>query len=320
MEIHDRAVDFVLDLPSVRAWPEFQDLLKRGALPNVAVWTMPVLACEAVGGNPERAIPAAAALACLQLSIILVDDLLDADPRGEYRRIGAPATANLAVALHAAGLEVIMRSEADGAVKLAALSSLNQMMLTTAHGQHWDVQNSTDEIAYWRLVQTKSSPFFGAALHIGALYGGASLEITERLRQIGHLHGEMIQIHDDLNDTMAVPANPDWVQGRSPLPILFARLVEHPDRERFTELCRSVGDPEILAEAQAILIRSGAISYCVDQLMHRYQTAEEMLKAVPLVHHAGLEALLETQIEPVRELFQAIGIEQTNAQVENERI
>lgn len=314
MEIQTLAIDYVLDLPIVQTWPELMGLLKRGALPNVDVWKTPVLACEAVGGKPEQAVPASAALACLQISLILIDDLLDADPRGEYHTIGAPATANLASALQAVGLEAIMQSEVDQAVKSAALDSLNQMMLITAWGQYLDVQHCADEDAYWRLVQTKSSPFFGVALQVGALYGGAGLETAESLRQIGCLYGEILQIHDDLHDTMAVPANSDWVQGRSPLPILFAQIVEHPDRARFLKLCQSVSNPEALAEAQTILIRCGAISYCVDQLVRRHQRAIEMLRSMTLVHRDGLEALLEPQIKPVRELFRAVGMAQPNGE------
>jgi hypothetical protein len=59
-------------------------------------WQLRVLAGGASGGSIEQAIPAAAAIACLRISIILVDDLLDADPRGEHHRVGAPTTANLA--------------------------------------------------------------------------------------------------------------------------------------------------------------------------------------------------------------------------------
>ncbi|CAG0977437.1 Octaprenyl diphosphate synthase [Anaerolineae bacterium] len=308
MNIHTQAVERILNLSSVQDWPALQELIKRGALPNGAVWKMPVLACEAAGGTWEQAIPAAAALACLQLSIILIDDLLDADPRGEYQRIGAPAAANFAAALQSAGLEVIMSSEASESVKLAALSSLNQMLLMTAFGQYGDVQNPSDEGAYWQVVQHKSSPFFGAALQIGALFGAAPAELANCLQQLGQLYGEMIQIHDDLNDAMAVPANADWLQGRSSLPILFAQRVAHPDQARFLELGQSISESAALAEAQSILIRSGAISYCVDQLLSRYQTAKALLQSASLARRDALEDLLEAQIQPVRELLKATGI------------
>src|SRR3972149_1427303 len=299
MEFHTQALNFALELPFVREWPDVQDLLKRAAPPNAAVGRMPALACEAVGGTLDRVIPVSAALACLQLNIILIDDLLDDDPRGEYHRIGAPTTANIASALQAAGLEAIVHSEADRAIKLAALDSLNRMMLTTAFGQHFDAHNPTDEEAYWRVVQTKSSPFFAAALQVGALFAGAAAQTAAGLRQIGHLYGEMIQIHDDLDDAMAIPANPDWLQGRSSLPILFARLVDHPDRPRFLELCQLVSGTQALAEAQMILIRCGAISYCMDQLIRRHKQAEELLGSIALAHTAGVADLLETQIKPV---------------------
>jgi geranylgeranyl pyrophosphate synthase len=100
-------------------------------------WQLPVLACSAVGGNIEQVITAVAAIACLQISIILVDDLLDADPRGEHHRVGALATANLAIAFHALALDAIARSNAKRETKLAVLCRLNQMMLTTAFGQYW---------------------------------------------------------------------------------------------------------------------------------------------------------------------------------------
>jgi geranylgeranyl pyrophosphate synthase len=150
------------------------------------------------------------------------------------------------------------------------------------------------------------------ALHIGALLGGAPAELAEQLRQFGGQYGEMIQIHDDLNDCLTVPANPDWTLGRSPLPILFALVVDHPDRARFLELrralSRATSDPETLAEAQDILIRCGAVSYGVHHLLARYQTAQQTLKRMPLIDRAGLEALLEGLIRPVEELFLAVGM------------
>lgn len=145
---------------------------------------MPVLACEAVGGKPEEATSAAAAIACAQISIILIDDLLDADPRGEHQAIGPPAAADLAAAFQAAALEIIAEKDRvyGPAAGLAAWRSLNQMMLTTAFGQRLDVQNPADEAASWEVVETKSAPFYGAALKVGAISGGASVEVAEKFR------------------------------------------------------------------------------------------------------------------------------------------
>ncbi|MFH1635153.1 MAG: polyprenyl synthetase family protein, partial [Chloroflexota bacterium] len=244
MDIYKSTFDLLFDLFPVQEWPDARAILERAQPKKPRDWYLPVLACEAVGGSCIKAIPAAAAIGCMQISIILVDDLLDNDPRGEYHRIGAPATANLAIAFQAAGMDAIAQSDAGAVTKLAVSHSLCQMMLTTAYGQYLDIQNPEDEAAYWNLVRTKSSPFFGSALHVGALLGGASADVSTQIEQFGHIYGEMIQIHDDINDTMAVPANPDWTLGRLPLPILFAQIVDHPEKARFIELREAITNPD----------------------------------------------------------------------------
>lgn len=138
----------VPSLPSVVAWAEPLDLLGRGAVKRPRCWELPVLACEAVGGRPGQAIPAAAPIECLQTSLILIDDLLDEDPRGEHCRIGAPAAANLAATLQSAALEAVARSDAAAVPKLGVIAALNRMGLATAHGQHLDTLNPGDEEGY----------------------------------------------------------------------------------------------------------------------------------------------------------------------------
>jgi geranylgeranyl diphosphate synthase type I len=310
MNIYTRLVDDFESLPLIQAWPDMQAIFRRAAASTPRHWRLPVIASEAVGGVADQAIPAVTAIACAHIGIILIDDLLDQDPRGEYHRIGAPATANLASAFQVAGLEAIGQSKADPEVRLLALRGLAHMILATALGQYWDMQSLVDEASYWRLIRTKSSPFFGVALYIGALSGGASPAVAEQLRILGNLYGEMIQIHDDLNDTMTVPANPDWTLGRSPLPILYAQVVNHPDRERFLELRRDVLKPDKLAEAQTILIHCGAVSYCVDQILCRYNQAREMLAGIPVRDPRGLETMLEALVCPIQELFNALSADQ----------
>ena len=310
MDTFEQASAYFSSLPVAAQWEEMQSLFRRVADGRPKHWLLPVRACEAVGGTPEQAIPAVAAIACAHIGIILVDDMLDDDPRGEYRRIGAPSAANLAGAFQSAALEAVTRPVLSYDAQLAALGGMNTMFLSTALGQAWDVQSPNDEETYWRVVRTKSSPFFGAALHIGALMGGATVPIAEQLKDLGSLYGEMIQIHDDLNDCLESPANPDWIQGRSPLPILFAKLVDHPDRARFLDLCRDIATPRMqggVEEAQGILIRCGAVSYCVDQLLRRYVSARARLDANPPPNRQALDDLLEDVVTPVWKLFESIG-------------
>ena len=279
--------------------------MDRAAAMQPRDWRLPAVACLAAGGQEEDAIPACAAVACAQIGIVLIDDMLDEDPRGEYRRLGAAQTANFAAAFLAAASNCILRAQASSTVRLAALESLNLMLTSVALGQYLDSQNPRDEDSYWRLVRMKSGLFFKTALELGAMFANAPAAVVEGVGEVGLSYGEMIQIHDDLGDCLAEPAGPDWLQGRSPLPILFAETVNHPDRERFLQLRPNAVDLEILRELQNILLRCGAVSFCVDQVMRRHERASAILGASHLPQADHLNALLESVIVPVRKILAA---------------
>ena len=306
MDTYDQIKIAFTGLPCVQAWPELLALFQRVAAHKPPHWLLPVQACLAVGGRLEQAIPAALAVACCHISIILVDDMLDDDPRGEYRQIGPAATANIASALQAAALAAIAQSPLVSRKKLAALESANQMVLQTTLGQYWDVQGPSDEARYWQVTQAKSSPFFGAALQLGALLGGASPRVSIRLKKLGNIYGEMIQIHDDLGDSMTVPANTDWILQRYPLPVLYARQVPHPERERFVMLCSHVTDEAALREAQQIIIRCGALGYCVEHLLSRHESMQHILASTPLHNRSEMDTIVQTVIAPVWKLFEGL--------------
>lgn len=308
MDTYQSTVDYLLTFPIFDSWHEMENILQRAASTRPRDWELPVITCQALGKSAEQAVPASAALACAQISIILVDDMLDNDPRGEYHLIGNGRAANLAVAFQAASVEALIRSRIDRKAIHEAVNSLSQMMSTTAFGQELDIHNPVDETSYWRVVKKKSAPFYGCAFHLGALFADTTEEVSNGLKRLGELYGEMIQIHDDLNDTMAVPANSDWLQGRKPLPILFAQSVEHPDRERFIELYQNILAEDALREAQEILIRCGAVSYCVDQLLCRHQAAQRILDNTPLPNKGVVDSVIQDIIAPVKRLFDTLGI------------
>lgn len=303
MDIFPHVIREFTKLPHVDSWTEANALFEVAASRKPDHWLMPARACESVGGSGEQAIPAVLAIGCAHVGILLVDDMLDDDPRGDYHRLGMPAAANLACYFQSAALLAVSRSTKDPVSQLTAVNTCNAMFLSTAFGQYSDVQAPADESGYWQVAKTKSSPFFGAALQLGALAGGASLEVAEQLKELGCRYGEMIQIHDDMHDSMETPANPDWVQGRSPLPILFASLVRHPDRSRFLDLKKQIDSSDALQEAQEILIRCGAISYCADQLIERHEKAMELLKRIPLLNHTPISSLFDEIIAPVNTLL-----------------
>jgi geranylgeranyl pyrophosphate synthase len=300
---------YMLAVPEVAAWPEMAGIFEQAESKPFPNWNLPVLACQAVGGDVSVAIPGAAAIACLEVSIILVDDMLDKDPRGEYLRRGSGPTANLALAFQAAAFRVIEQAAVSADQRAAITASLARVALGTALAQHWDVQNLGDEENYWKVVRAKTTPLYSTALYIGALLGEASSQVGEGVRDFGVLFGEISQIRDDLFDAFRMPADPDWRQGRNSLPLLYARTADHPDRARFMDLLPQIDHPQALQAAQQILIHCGAVSYCAYHILKRYREARQLLDGLPLADPAPMIDLLAWQTRSVIKLLQTSGAE-----------
>lgn len=304
----DELRELVLALPEVAGWPELGEVFVRAGDVPRPDWELPLLAAAAVGGQRTMALPAAAAIACLQVSIILVDDMLDHDPRGAYRLRGHGPTANLATGLQAAAFRLIESANLDAESRIAATGSLARAALGTAAGQYLDVQNLEGEQEYWTVVLAKSTPFYGTALEIGALIGGGSLLASRRLHEFGVLIGEIIQIEDDLMDSLQTPINADWIQGRNNLLILYARSAEHKEKRRFHDLLNEIEDPEALQEAQGILIRSGAVSYCAFLLVDRYRRARTLLDDTELQDPQPLIEVMDKYADSLVSMLQSGGV------------
>ncbi|MCB0110624.1 MAG: polyprenyl synthetase family protein, partial [Caldilineaceae bacterium] len=236
MNPYEMTLDYLLHLPSVEKWQELQTLIQRFGNRQPLHWRLPLSTCCAIGGSEADAIPAMAAIASLHTSLKLVDDMLDDDPQGDYQSIGEAAAANFALALQTVGLEALATCSQLPDRLLGMMNMYMEVATTTGLGQFWDVQGVSSEEQYWQVVRYKGGPFFGLAFALGAWMGGASAELVTQFQTLGNHYGTMIQLHDDLSDSMTVPAGPDWAPGRATLPILFAQDVPHAEQRHFITL------------------------------------------------------------------------------------
>jgi geranylgeranyl pyrophosphate synthase len=183
------------------------------------------------------------------------------------------------------------------------------MALATAAGQDLDVQNLTGEESYWQVVQAKSTPFYGAGLEAGAYLGGADESLAHAMSNIGKKLGECVQIVDDLEDVFQVPPNPDWIHGRNNLVLLYGLSIEHSTKELLLNLKSQVQKPENLLQAQQILVSTGAVSYCIYQLVERHRIIRHLIQNLPLVQPDLLASMLDVQLDPIRNLLQRLNID-----------
>lgn len=313
MNPYDETKKYILQLSHVCEWPQLYELVAELADRRPHHWCLPLIICEAVSGNSKTAIPGMAAIACLHSSLALVDDMLDDDPKGAYHIVGVGEAANYALALQATGLDALSTTTQPIERQVAMIHAYTQVAATTAFGQYLDAQGIENEEQYWQIVQRKSGPFFGLAFALGAWLGGASVELAEKLHRLGCCYGEIVQLHDDLSDCMVTPASPDWILGRATLPILYAQLVPHIEQQQFIALRTTISQPWALAEAQAILLRSGAVSYTVEQILHKYQEAQQLFATICITNRQPIDDLMSGVIRPVSELLILAGVDTDEA-------
>lgn len=301
----------VRNAAEVAAWPQMLRLMERVVhRESLSVWDYPAAACVAVGGKAEAALPAAAAVFCSLISIHLVDDMLDDDPKGDYHRLGIGRTANLGLAFQAAGHLVLDDPAVEPRIRASLHASFARMSIGTAFGQDMDSRELRSEEEYWRTVGTKTPPLFGAAFRMGALLGGAPEPVADALEAFGGTLGRFVQVSDDLSDALETPAKADWGRRPNNLPILYAMTADHPERQEFLELSARSDDAEALAEAQKILLRSGAVSYCVFKMVEIADEARKQLAETPLGDTGPVESIFAAHLRPLHKMLESVGVEE----------
>ena len=301
-------------VPQIAAWPQLLQLTDRVVHRDlISVWDYPVAACVAVGGDAKAALPAAAAVFCSMISIHLVDDMLDEDPRGDYHRLGSGRTANLGLAYQAAGHLLLDDPRIAPRTRAAVQAEFARMSIGTSFGQDLDARELRNEEEYWRTVEAKTPPLFSSAFRMGALLGGETDATADLLGYFGGVLGRFVQVSDDLSDALQTPARADWGRRSNNLAILYAMTADHPARERFLELSARVEEPEALAEAQKILLKSGAMSYCGFKMFEFSQEAREILDRTPLQDPEPIERILAAHLRPLHKLLESVGVEEPAA-------
>ena len=298
-------------IPEVSAWSDLVNVFDRAGGAPHPDWQIPVIACQAAGGNTADAVPAAAAVACLQISIMLADDMLDDDPRGLHQRSGPGVAANLGLAFQAAAFKLIELSSISMRQKAAASNSLAHAALATAFGQHLDDQSLPGEENYWAVVSAKSTPFYGSCYALGAIAAGADQNVIDGLYDFGVLIGEIIQIQDDLEDAFSRPVNPDWQRQGNNILIIYALNADYADQSEFDSLLPEIaaGDHDSLERAQEILIGCGAVSYAAYHLVQRYQQTWNLINILSLADPTPITDILTNFGTSLSELLSMSGVD-----------
>ena len=239
-----------------------------------------MLACEAVGGNPQAAMSAAAAIEHFHTAALIHDDIEDAS----QTRRGKPCMHIIegeGLAINAGDLAlslvtgtVVDDPTLDDATKLRVLHELVEMTTRTIEGQALDIGWARDDRFdlttedYLLMANHKTAFYSGAVpLAVGAIIGGGSERQISALRSFGMATGLAFQIQDDTLNLVGTREatkkdfRSDITEGKRTLIAVHA-LQHSANRERLLVLLSS--RPAQLAEldeAVAIMREVGSIDF-----------------------------------------------------------
>lgn len=257
-----------------------------------------MLACEAVGGTPGRAMRAGAAIEHFHTAALIHDDIEDgADTRrGEpsmHIKIGTPLAINAGdLALSLVTGSVVTDPEMSAETKIRVLGELIDMTTRTIEGQALDIGWASEgrfdiSVEDYLFMATHKTAFYsgGMPLAIGAIIGGADDATTEALRAFGMAAGLAFQIQDDLINLVGADKSKDFridiTEGKRTLIAVHALSSASPgDRTRLLDILEMhTADTALLAEAVGIMERAGSIAYARDYALDLVTTAKDNLTA-----------------------------------------
>ena len=172
-----------------------------------------LMACEAVGGDADKAVDAAVGLELFHNFTLLHDDVMDnADVRRGQPTVHRRWNAN--VAILSGDTMLTMASQYMCRVAQEHLAAVNELFNTTAieiyEGQQYDMdyerrrEVSVDE--YIKMIRLKTSVLLGCACKLGAIIGGADEQTAQSLYDFGVNLGLAFQLQDDVLDVWGDPA------------------------------------------------------------------------------------------------------------------
>ncbi len=257
-----------------------------------------LLACEAVGGDPDQVLASAIAIEHFHTAALIHDDIED---RALTRR-GEPClhiAEGEGLAINAGDLAlslvtgtVVDDPKLDDSTKLAVLRELVAMTTRTIEGQALDIGWARDgrfdlTIDDYLLMANHKTAFYSGAvpLAIGSIVGGGSEEVTRVLREFGMATGLAFQIQDDILNLVGTKESTkkdfrsDITEGKRTLVAVHA-LGNSPDAERLHEiLAGAESDPEVLAEAVEIMSQAGSVEFANSYACNLVIDAKSALEA-----------------------------------------
>jgi geranylgeranyl diphosphate synthase, type I len=316
----DRMLPDIRPLKFYESLKEYLELSKQRIRPSMAVYepirhvveaggkrirpTLCLLACEAVGGDPKKALPTAVAIELVHTFTLIHDDVMDEDlvRRGRPTAAaiwGNPIAITAGDGLFAIAFRALAQNAQVNGIRRETVLRLITMMAETclglSQGQTMDLLLEEDADPtleeYMEMIRLKTGVLLEFALKSGAILGGGSDQQVEMIGKFGAPLGMAFQIKDDLlnltgtPDVIGKPRGSDIVRGKKTLMVVHGF---HNANRRDAKRLRTILDlpdskctPKIVEEAIQILTDAGSLAHAEKVQNDLIREAKSYLSALP---------------------------------------
>jgi len=258
-----------------------------------------LLCCEAAGGVPDLALPAAAAVELVHNFSLVHDDIQDQSLTRRHRTTvwavwGAAQAINVGDGLYSLAYLALHRLSERGVPAqrvLDACCCLAATCLALCEGQYLDMSFESRAVVsqaeYLEMIRRKTAALLACSCKLGGLVAGADTATIAHLHRFGECLGMAFQVQDDIlgiwgeEAVTGKPAADDIRQHKKTLPIVYA-LEQGEDQETLRRLLQE--DPmreETVWKVVAMLDAAEARRYATELAAEYHRRALAELDPLP---------------------------------------
>ena len=206
----------------------------KGVRPSLCLFT-----CDALGGDVQKALPAAVSLELIHNFSLIHDEIQDFDEVRHHRPTlwtvwGVPKALVAGNVMRVLAERSMSCMEfADAKLISQSSSIVSEACLQMIEGQYMDISfEGSSRITvdqYMEMISRKTGALLRSSVHLGSLLGSGNDEVANLFRRVGIALGFMFQIRDDILGTWGEskatgkPVGADIKRRKNTLPIIHAR-------------------------------------------------------------------------------------------------
>lgn len=252
-----------------------------------------LMVCEALRGDVQQALPAAAAIELVHNFSLIHDDIQDGDRERRHRPTvwvvyGKAQAINAGMAMRVLANVSLMRLQRLGVstkTLLQALSLLDQTSLRLIEGQHLDIdferRQAVSSAEYLHMVKLKTAALIACAVEMGAMLVDEDRDCIQPLVNFGTNLGIAFQLRDDAlgiwgkQAVTGKPVGSDILHRKKTYPVVYAW--DNSGGRDQQDLMRFYGSDSIdqagVRRVLEILENTRARSHCQERIQEYCQAA-----------------------------------------------